>query len=77
MTTPKQMMPNAKFYTARRDTRWDVYPQAQPETVVAFDWYGFWEKSNHGFWFLTPASFKLMKEITKQEAEKLTNNPLS
>jgi hypothetical protein len=65
------MEETAKFYVARRDTRWDVYPQREPEQVVAHDWHGFWAWSAGGFWFKTPASFVFIREITKQEALRL------
>jgi hypothetical protein len=29
-----------EFYEARRDTRWDVYPQAEPVQSVAVEWAG-------------------------------------
>jgi len=60
----KTMMSNVKFYEARRDTRWDVYPQAEPVEVVAHDWYGFWARvPATGEWFLTPTSYVLLCEI--------------
>lgn len=66
----KTMEANAKFYVARRDTRWDVYPQRQPEEVVAHDWHGFWSRSKvTGEWFKTPTSYVLEREITREEAE--------
>lgn len=32
-----------KFYTARRDTRWDVYPSEEPLKVVVHNWEGFYD----------------------------------
>jgi len=61
-------MIDPKFYIARRDTRWDVYPQQQPEEVVAHDWWGFWSKDANGNWFKTPTSYVLVREISEQEA---------
>lgn len=65
-----------KFYLARRDTRWDVYPQKEPLQIVAHDWNGFWGRvedvagaTGHG-WFKHPASFVLCREITQEEAER-------
>ena len=60
--------PRAKFYVARRDTRWDVYPQLEPQQVVAHDWRGFYQISAEGKWFLTPTSFNLEREISATEA---------
>jgi hypothetical protein len=67
----KPQMIRPKFYIARRDTRWDVYPQKQPEEIVAHDWHGFWAKGRDGQWFKTPTSYVLQREITEAEA----NNP--
>ena len=69
-----KMMRDAKFYVARADTRWDVYPQQQPETVVAHDWYGFWAKTLTGEWFKTPTSYVLIREISRHEAESTTSS---
>lgn len=63
-------MIDPKYYVARRDTRWDVYPQQEPEVVVAHDWWGFWERAPQGFWFQTPRSFVLVREISEQEANQ-------
>ena len=64
------MMPDAKFYLARRDTRWDVYPGREQIEAVAHDWYGFWSfDAANGFWWKTPTSYVLENEITKSEAE--------
>ena len=70
----KRMMPDAKFYTARRCTRWDVYPQAQPLTAVAHDWYGFWTFDTRagGGWSPTPTAYVLGKEITRDAAEAMS-----
>jgi len=61
-----------KFYIARRDTRWDVYPQREPEEVVAYDYYGFWKRSADGTWFQSPASYVFVREIGIVEAEALS-----
>jgi len=61
-------MINPKFYVARRDTRWDVYPQREPETVVARDWHGFWAYAPGVGWFKSPASYVTFQEITEAEA---------
>jgi hypothetical protein len=67
----KTMMPDAKFYIARRDTRWDVYPQTQPEEIVAYDWYGCWKQRADGSgWYLTPTSYVLVREITDTDTLK-------
>lgn len=60
---------DAKFYYARRDTRWDVYPQQEPVEIVAHDWYGFYALSDSGFWFKTPTSYNLGEEITRHDTE--------
>lgn len=60
---------NPKFYVARRDTRWDVYPQREPAVIIAHDWNGFWGRvPETGEWFKHPASFNFVKEITEAEA---------
>lgn len=65
------MMSDVKFYEARRDTRWDPYPNREPLCVVAHDWNGFWEQSAPGEWFLCRStSFNLGRQITKEEAEQ-------
>lgn len=58
-----RMMKDAKFYVARRDTRWDVYPQREPEVFVAHDWHGFWALTDDGEWFKTPTSYVLIRQI--------------
>ena len=68
MTNPKTMMPDAKFYIGRRDTRWDPYPQQEPEEIIAHDWHGFWAKTADGRWFKSPASYIRIREITPTEA---------
>lgn len=60
-----------KFYIGRRDTRWDVYPQAEPEQVVAHDWHGYWAKTPDGQWFMSPASYNLIREISEAEANAI------
>lgn len=67
MTQPTTML-RPKFYLARRDTRWDVYPQQEPVKAIAHDWYGFWDRTEDGKWFKTPESYVLLKEITEAEA---------
>lgn len=68
------MMPDVKFYIGRRDTRWDVYPQREPEVAVAHDWHGFWLFSREGgFWFKAPGSYVLGQQTTKAEAEAFTS----
>lgn len=57
-----------RYYVGKRDTRWDVYPQVQPEQVVAHDCHGFWAKAENGSWYKSPASYCLLREITEQEA---------
>lgn len=57
-----------KFYLARRCTRWDVYPQPQPLEAIAFDWQGYWARTESGEWFLSPASYNFQREITEAEA---------
>lgn len=59
-----------KFYIGRRDTRWDVYPQPEPEQVVAHDASGFWAKTKDGRWYKSPASFHMLHEISEEEANK-------
>jgi hypothetical protein len=61
-------MIDPKFYVARRDTRWDVYPQREPPEIVAHDWYGFWAKTTDGQWFKTPTAYVLLREISEAEA---------
>jgi hypothetical protein len=61
-------MTHPKFYLARRDTRWDIYPQQEPLKAVAHDWHGFWERDAQVGWFKTPTSYVLAKEITEDEA---------
>jgi len=61
-------MINPKFYLARRNTRWDVYPSEQPVKAVAHDWHGFWERTVNGEWFKTPTSYDYVREITEDEA---------
>ncbi len=65
----KRMMPDAKFYIGRRDTRWDVYPQREPSEAVGHDYWGFWTIGKSGEWFLTPTSYVFEREVTKAEAE--------
>ena len=55
-----------KFYIGRRDTRWDVYPNQEPEQFVAHDYNGFWA-IHDGTWFKSPTSYVLIREITEQE----------
>lgn len=64
---PTQMI-RPKYYLARRDTRWDVYPAQQPLKAVALDWHGFWERAADGRWFKTPTSYILASEISEQDA---------
>ena len=73
MTT--QMMPDARFYLAKRDTRWDVYPNRPPIEAVAHDWYGFWARSPEVGWFKTPTSYVLIQEITQAEADAHVPTP--
>ena len=62
-------MIDPKFYIARRDTRWDVYPSREPEKAIAFDWKGFWEQYEPGLWFYNPyTSYNLCREISEEEA---------
>ena len=61
-----------KFYIARRDTRWDVYPQQQPSVVVAHDYSGFWARTRDGLWFKSPSSYNLQREITEHECNEWT-----
>lgn len=63
-----KMMPDRKFYLARRDTRWDVYPQREPLEAVAHDWHGFWALTKDGEWFKTPTSYVMGREVTEAEA---------
>ncbi len=65
------MSKDARFYVGTRDTRWDVYPQREPGEVIAHDWRGFWAFAPAGFWFKTPTSYNLAREITRDEAEAL------
>lgn len=58
-----------KFYMARRDTRWDPYPQRESERPVAHDYYGFWALSADRQWFKSCAGYVLLREITREEAE--------
>ena len=64
----KKTMLNPKFYIGHRDTRWDPYPQQEPEKVVAHDWNGFWDFDAKVGWFPTPVSYNLGREITEAEA---------
>ena len=57
-----------KFYLARRDTRWDVYPQAQPLEAIAYDYEGFYAQMQPGVWYATPTSYVLDREVTEAEA---------
>jgi hypothetical protein len=63
-----EKMIRPKFYLARRDTRWDVYPQREPLEIVAHDYYGFWARSDKGFWFKSPTSYVLQEQITEDGA---------
>lgn len=67
MAQPAQML-RPKFFLARRDTRWDVYPNREPVKAVAQDWHGFWERDAKGNWFKTPVSYVCLEEISEQEA---------
>lgn len=67
-TMRRSDMIQPKFYIARRNTRWDVYPQRQPEVAVAHDWHGFWSLALTGEWFKTPTSYDLGREVTEAEA---------
>ena len=60
-----------KFYVARRNTRWDVYPQREPTQVVAHDYWGFWAYDREAGWYKTPTSFDFEREITKDEADAI------
>lgn len=75
MSQPTQMMPDAKFYLARRDTRWDVYPQREPLEPIAHDWYGFWARDPVVGWYKTPRSYVYEREITKAEADAYPLSP--
>ena len=68
MLQPTKMMPDAKFYLARRDNRWDPYPAREPVEAVALDWHGFWGRDPKVGWFKTPVSYVRVREITEQEA---------
>lgn len=57
-----------KFYIARRNTRWDVYPQREPEVAIAHDWHGFWALTLNGEWFKDPTSYDLGREVAEAEA---------
>lgn len=61
-----------RFWIGRRDTRWDVYPQQEPQQIVAHDCHGYWEYSTNGFWFRTPRAFNFEREISRAEAEATT-----
>lgn len=61
-------MVRPKFYLARIDTRWHVYPQRQPLVAVALDYRGYWAFSKHGFWYKAPVSYNLEKEVTEERA---------
>jgi len=68
-TAPTAAAPHRpKYYKARRDTRWDVYPQQEPVEVVALDYQGFWAKTVRGEWFKSPASYLCGEQITEAEA---------
>jgi hypothetical protein len=68
--TGRTLQKDARFWLARRDTRWDVYPSQQPLTVCAHDWWGFWALSEQGFWYYCSAtSFRFQQEITREQAE--------
>ena len=67
-TMRRHDMIQPKFYIARRNTRWDVYPQREPEVAVAHDYHGFWALTLTGEWFKTPTSYDLGREITEAEA---------
>lgn len=58
----KQPMADAKLYWARRDTRWDPYPQQEPVQLVLHDWYGVWRPLRNGGWFLTPESMDVVAD---------------
>lgn len=67
-TMRRHDMIQPKFYIARRNTRWDVYPQREPEVAVAHDCHGFWSLTLAGEWFKDPTSYDLGREITEAEA---------
>jgi len=67
------MMKDAKFYVARRDTRWDPYPARHAEVAVAHDWHGFWQYDPKVGWFRSPVSFHFVRSITRAEAEAFEN----
>jgi len=50
-----------RLFWARRDTRWDVYPQQEPIELIAHNWEGFWSPLPDGSWFLTPVSYNLVE----------------
>lgn len=63
MPTPSAPI-KPKYYFARRDTRWDVYPSQAPLEVVAHDYYGFWKYSKEfNGWWKTPTSYVFRSEI--------------
>jgi hypothetical protein len=49
---------------AKRDTRWDVYPQDEPAQLVAYNWEGFWLPLPDGRWFKAPTSFSVMGDAS-------------
>ncbi len=55
-------MRSAKYYWAKLDTRWHVYPQAEPTQLVAHNWEGFWCPLPDGRWYKSPVSFVLQCE---------------
>jgi hypothetical protein len=70
--------PKYGLYWARRDTRWDVYPQREPLQLVKYEWEGFFAPTQDGQWYKTVASFDLARTATEAEiaaAQWDTNKP--
>ncbi len=48
---------NAQLLWARRDTRWDIYPQQEPTILAVHNYEGWWLPCPDGQWFKSPVSY--------------------
>jgi hypothetical protein len=62
-----------KYYRARRDTRWDVYPQQAIAEIVAYDGYTIWACTTEGIWFKAPSGYVLMEGRGADTAQALAD----